>query len=179
MTDQPQIFDVDVPLLGFVCHILRRECALLRALCRGLDLLVPGHNIVLTLAQDASIRPDLVPRKGMTFTDIDDAYRFYARYAMEAGFGIKKYRVDGRNKWLNCVRQGSSISKKKDGVVPRKTTSKRTGCNAALKLKQVSATATESAHLRLTLFNEAHNHPLMSTEAARHCHSAKSVHQNL
>jgi hypothetical protein len=47
-----------------------------------------------------NIDPNIVPTVGMTFKDIDDAYKFYKSYAYEVGFPLKintgrKHSVSG------------------------------------------------------------------------------------
>jgi hypothetical protein len=44
----------------------------------------------------------MVPRIGMTFGNVDEAYNFYSRYAYDVGFPLKKYRERKNCKWLNC-----------------------------------------------------------------------------
>ena len=40
-------------------------------------------------AQEVTIDPRLVPKVGMTFSGVDEAYKFYSRYAYEVGFPLK------------------------------------------------------------------------------------------
>lgn len=56
--------------------------------------------------QPTSIDPIIVPTVGMTFKDIDGAYRCYKIYAYEVGFPLKKYIEKTYDKWLNCSREG-------------------------------------------------------------------------
>jgi hypothetical protein len=39
---------------------------------------------------------------------VDEAYKFYSRYAYEVGFPLKKYRERKNCKWLNCSMEGKS-----------------------------------------------------------------------
>jgi nitrate reductase beta subunit len=41
---------------------------------------------------EKNIDPNIVPTVGMTFKDVDDAYKFYKMCAYEVGFPLKKYR---------------------------------------------------------------------------------------
>jgi hypothetical protein len=43
------------------------------------------------------VQPDnidirLIPKVGMTFSNVDEAYNFYSQYAYKVGFPLKKYR---------------------------------------------------------------------------------------
>ena len=49
-------------------------------------------DIFYLFAQEVTIDPRLVPKVGMTFSGVDEAYTFYSRYAYEVGFPLKKYR---------------------------------------------------------------------------------------
>ena len=42
--------------------------------------------------QPDTIDVRIVPRIGMTFPSVDDAYKFYYKYAYEVGFLLKRYR---------------------------------------------------------------------------------------
>ena len=72
----------------------------------------------------------------MTFKDVDDAYKFYKRYAYEVGFPLKKYREKTFSKWINCSREGKSAAKSNDTPRMRNRTSGRTQCKAGIKLKK-------------------------------------------
>jgi hypothetical protein len=55
-------------------------------------------------------RPDnidirLIPKVGMTFSNVDEAYNFYSQYAYEVGFPLKKYREWKNCKWLNDAKE--------------------------------------------------------------------------
>jgi hypothetical protein len=42
----------------------------------------------------------------MTFSNVDEAYQFYSRYAYEVGFPLKRYREIKNCEWLNCSMEG-------------------------------------------------------------------------
>jgi hypothetical protein len=53
------------------------------------------HTYIFYLfAQEVTIDPRLVPKVGMTFSGVDEAYQFYSRYAYEVGFPLKTYFFD-------------------------------------------------------------------------------------
>jgi hypothetical protein len=91
-----------------------------------------------TLSMNCSknIDPNIVPTVGMTFKDIDDAYKFYKRYAYEVGFPLKKYMKKTFSKWINCSREGKSAPKPNDTPRMRNRNSGRTQCKAGIKLKK-------------------------------------------
>jgi hypothetical protein len=82
------------------------------------------NNIVNELQKKTLIR--IVPTVGMTFKDVDDAYKFYKRYAYEVGFPLKKYREKTFSKWINCSREGKSALKPNDTPRMRNRNSGRT-----------------------------------------------------
>ena len=86
--------------------------------------------------QEKNIDPTIVPTVGMTFKDVDDAYKFYKRYAYEVGFPLKKYREKTFSKWINCSREGKSAPKSNDTPRMRNRSSGRTQCKAGIKLKK-------------------------------------------
>ena len=86
--------------------------------------------------QKKNIDPTIVPTVGMTFKDVDDAYKFYKRYAYKVGFPLKKYREKTFSKWINCSREGKSAPKSNDTPRMRNRSSGRTQCKAGIKLKK-------------------------------------------
>jgi hypothetical protein len=58
-----------------------------------------------------TIDPRLVPKVGMTFSGVDEAYPFSSRYAYEGCFPLKKYRERKNCKWLNCSMEGKSAER--------------------------------------------------------------------
>ena len=88
-------------------------------------------------AQEVTIDPRLVPKVGMTFSGVDEAYKFYSRYAYEVGFPLKKYRERKNCKWLNCSMEGKRSVRGISNPKVRSTSSKRTQCKAGMKLKKI------------------------------------------
>jgi hypothetical protein len=86
----------------------------------------------------------LVPKVGMTFSGVDEAYQFYSRYSYELGFPLKKYRERKNCKWLNCSMEGKSAERGTANPKVRNTSSKRTQCRARMKLKKIYDGAKES-----------------------------------
>ncbi|WVZ93382.1 hypothetical protein U9M48_039365 [Paspalum notatum var. saurae] len=74
----------------------------------------------------------------MTFRSMEEAHKFYGRYAMEVGFPVKKYRERKNCKWLNCSMEGKPPVRAVDNPkVCSNTSSKRTECKAGMKLKKI------------------------------------------
>jgi hypothetical protein len=46
----------------------------------------------------------------MTFSNVDEAYQFYSRYAYEVGFPLKRYRETKNCNWLNCSMDGVHLT---------------------------------------------------------------------
>jgi hypothetical protein len=95
-----------------------------------------GTNNNVNEIAGKNIDPTIVPTVGMTFKDVDDAYKFYKRYAYEVGFPLKKYREKTFSKWINCSREGKSAPKSNDTPRMRNRSSGRTQCKAGIKLKK-------------------------------------------
>jgi hypothetical protein len=72
----------------------------------------------------------------MTFTNVDEAYKFYSRYAYEVGFPLKRYRERKNCKWLNCSMEGKRAERGYGNPKVRNTSSKRTQCKVGMKLKK-------------------------------------------
>jgi hypothetical protein len=79
----------------------------------------------------------MVPRTGMTFENVDEAYNFYSRYTYEVGFPLKKYRERKNCKWLNCSMEGINTERLSSNPRIRNTSSRRTQCKARMKLKNL------------------------------------------
>ena len=127
------------------------------------------------MIQAASIRPEIVPRVGMTFSSVDHAYHFYSKYAEEAGFGIKKYREKTYIKWLVCTREGASATSNSPVPKERNRGTKRGGCKAGLKLRKHLGCNKEVTSVTIEVFEPSHNHPMLRKQAARHYYSAKRM----
>jgi hypothetical protein len=98
--------------------------------------IILGTNNIVNELQQKNIDPNIVPTVGMTFKDIDDAYKFSKRYAYEVGFPLKKYREKTFSKWINCSREGKSAPKPNDTPRLRNRNSLRTQCKAGIKFKK-------------------------------------------
>jgi hypothetical protein len=56
--------------------------------------------------------PDVfVPKDGMRFEDLDDAYEFYCDYTKLAGFDVRKSRKRTQVLWYVCNKEGFLESK--------------------------------------------------------------------
>jgi hypothetical protein len=93
--------------------------------------------MLIFCAQPDNIDRRLIPKVGMTFRNVDEAYNFYSRYAYEGGFPLKKYRERKNCKWLNCSMEGKNAERGVGNPRMRNTCSKRTQCKARMKLKKL------------------------------------------
>jgi hypothetical protein len=75
--------------------------------------------------------PDMfVPKEGMRFDDLDDAYEFYCDYAKLVGFDVMKIWKRTQVSWYVCNKEGFS---RKANVLINKH--KRVQCELGVKLK--------------------------------------------
>jgi hypothetical protein len=126
-------------------------------------LLIFVHTYIFYLfAQKVTIDPWLVPKVGMTFSGVDEAYQFYSRYAYEVGFPLKKY------KWLNCSMEGKSAVRGISNPKVRNTSSKRTQCKASMKLKKIYDDAKEIViSVCINLLHLNHNHEFFKKDTEK------------
>jgi len=131
------------------------------------------HMIALVITGFMGLQPDtidarIVPRVGMTFPSVDDAYNFYCKYAYEVGFPLKRYRERRNCKWLNCSMEGKCAPRSADNPKVRKTTSMRTQCKAGMKLKKIYDDAKEKVvSVRVDLINFEHNHEFIKRDSEK------------
>lgn len=129
--------------------------------------------------QPDDIDDSIVPKVGMKFRSVQDAYGFYAHYAGVVGFGIKKYREKTGCKWLNCVREGKCKFHKPGERRVRKKTTKRVGCLAGLKLRKVYDGNGRLFCVVIDVANLFHNHTfLKSPSATKNFHCNKEFDPN-
>jgi len=100
------------------------------------------------------------------FRSVDEAHKFYLRYAYEVGFPLKKYRGAKSHKWLNCLMEGKCVERTVDNPKVRKTSSKRTGCKAGMKLKFIYDNTGENVvSVRIDILRLEHNHAFITDKA--------------
>jgi hypothetical protein len=114
-----------------------------------------------------NIDPNIVSTVGMTFKDVDDAYKFYKRYAYEVGFPLNKYREKTFSKWINCSREGKSAPRPNDTPRMRNRNSGRTQCKARMKLKKYMMMKKMVVAAKIELVNLEHNHEFITDEAEK------------
>ncbi|XP_035841258.1 protein FAR1-RELATED SEQUENCE 6-like [Helianthus annuus] len=88
----------------------------------------------------------LTPAVGMLFKSFDEAFAFYQRYALAAGFHVSK-----------AIDSGSVENSKR--IVRRNRGSKRVGCNAHVKL-----ILEDNNMFKLYFFEQEHNHIFVEDE---------------
>ncbi|XP_004291805.1 PREDICTED: protein FAR1-RELATED SEQUENCE 5-like [Fragaria vesca subsp. vesca] len=104
-----------------------------------------------------------MPTKNLEFRTLEELYKFYNKYAFEAGFSVRrsttaKSKDDSEiiRQEFCCYKEGHS---KKKTVQPKKQKGiVRTGC-----LAKIVAVKRSSMYV-VTQFMEAHNHPLTSRD---------------
>ena len=80
---------------------------------------------------------ELVPVKGMQFTTYAAAQNFYNTYARHAGFGTRKGGGFKTNSYIVCSREGKHKETVADYDRKREKTTKRTGCKARIRVKEI------------------------------------------
>ncbi|XP_022042175.1 protein FAR1-RELATED SEQUENCE 5-like [Helianthus annuus] len=113
----------------------------------------------------------LTPAEGMLFDTLDAAYNFYKAYADAGGWTVRKgTQHENRgiiiNKYFFCSKEGhkefrpvdTSVEQPSDRWV-RRVPSKRTGCQAIIRIKLNDVKKYELYH-----FTEAHNHDFVHEE---------------
>ena len=119
-------------------------------------------------AQPDNIDIRLIPKVGMTFSNVDEAYNFYSQYAYEVGFPLKKYRERKNCKWLNCSMEGKNAERVAGNPRIRNTCSKQTQYKAGMKLKKIYDDAKENViSVRIDLVNYEHNHEFLKKDTEK------------
>ncbi|WVZ98225.1 hypothetical protein U9M48_043692, partial [Paspalum notatum var. saurae] len=104
----------------------------------------------------------------MVFRSVDEAHKFYLRYAYEVGFPLKRCRGAKSHKWLNCLMEGKCEERTVDNPKVHKTSSKRTGCKAGMKLKFIYDDAGENVvSIRIDILRLEHNHAFITDKAEK------------
>jgi hypothetical protein len=81
--------------------------------CSNIYILFPLCPDVF-LMQGEHVPDVFVPKDGMRFYDLDDAYEFYCDYAKLAGFDVRKSRKRMQVSWYVCNKEGFWESKSDD-----------------------------------------------------------------
>lgn len=71
---------------------------------------------------------------GRRFRTSEEGKVFYNRYARHAGFGIKTGQSNGRNKYIQCTREGEHTLSSPEPERRRFNNSKRCKCRALIRL---------------------------------------------
>ncbi|XP_021997038.1 protein FAR1-RELATED SEQUENCE 5-like [Helianthus annuus] len=126
----------------------------------------------------------LTPAVGMLFKSFDEAFAFYQRYALAAGFSARKNtswkNVGGlvKIRYIVCSKEGFHVSKAIDSgsvenskkIVRRNRGSKRVGCNAHVKL-----ILEDNNMFKLYFFEEEYNHIFVEDEDIHFLPAARSI----
>ncbi|XP_022040912.1 protein FAR1-RELATED SEQUENCE 5-like [Helianthus annuus] len=129
---------------------------------------------------NGSIRPSV----GMFFKSFDEAFAFYQRYALAAGFSVRKntsWKNGGlvKIRYIVCSKEGFHVSKAIDygsvdenskKIIRRNRGSKRVGCNAHMKLLLENNNL-----LKIYYFEEEHNHIFVEDEDIHFLPTARSI----
>ncbi|XP_035830844.1 uncharacterized protein LOC110867120 [Helianthus annuus] len=123
---------------------------------------------------------DLIkPQMHMTFDSLENAFRFYQRYAKAGGFTARKgTQYEPRkgvihNKWFVCSKEGTKPLKAIDSTqeagssnvnskskITRRVPSIRTGCEACIRVKLI---APDNLYV-VYYFEESHNHSFVAED---------------
>jgi hypothetical protein len=95
-----------------------------------------------------------VPKKGMQFNEVEDAYEFYCDYGKLAGFDVRRYRKRTQAAWYVCNKEGHWDSKVVDKQIEKG--SMRVGCKAEVKVKL----DTKGGYWYIDIVSLKHNHKL-------------------
>ncbi|XP_021980663.2 protein FAR1-RELATED SEQUENCE 5-like [Helianthus annuus] len=126
----------------------------------------------------------ITPAVGMLFKSFDEAFAFYQRYALAAGFSARKNtswkNVGGlvKIRYIVCSKEGFHVSKEIDSgsvenskkIVRRNRGSKRVGCNAHVKL-----ILENNNMFKIYYFEEEHNHIFVEDEDIHFLPAARSI----
>ncbi|XP_022003323.1 protein FAR1-RELATED SEQUENCE 5-like [Helianthus annuus] len=135
---------------------------------RGVEQVSPNTGTKRYIPDSPS---SLTPTEGMLFDTVDDAYNFYKTYAEAGGWTVRKgTQHENRgiviNKYFFCSKEGQKDFRPVDTLVKqpsdrwvRRVPSKRTGCQAAIRIK-----LTDAKKYLLYHFTEAHNHDFVHEE---------------
>ncbi|KAJ1691675.1 hypothetical protein LUZ63_015830 [Rhynchospora breviuscula] len=111
---------------------------------------------------------DFVPRLGMEFETLDEAWLVWNDYGGRNGFGVRKgkgnkSRTDDVivSKWFFCNCEGKREIDKRDNLTKKSRAETRTGCRARLVLRLDR----EIHKYKVVEFVKEHNHPLQPPEA--------------
>lgn len=106
------------------------------------------------------MHPEFIPVHGLVFTTEEEAKQFYARYAEKAGFGISLGNNKKFSRVIKCSNAGKGEFYKKGETRVRNKTSKKTCCNAYIKLKKTYGTDKQLTSFMVDYAQLEHNHPL-------------------
>ncbi|XP_022040082.2 protein FAR1-RELATED SEQUENCE 5-like [Helianthus annuus] len=135
---------------------------------RGVEQVSPNTGTKRYIPDSPS---SLTPAEGMLFDIVDDAYNFYKTYAEAGGWTVRKgAQHENRgiviNKYFFCSKEGQKDFRPVDTLVEqpsdrwvRRVPSKRTRCQAAIRIK-----LTDAKKYLLYHFIEAHNHDFVHEE---------------
>jgi hypothetical protein len=92
--------------------------------------------VVHVFFQKPELPAYLLPRIDMRFRTFESPKEFCNRYTRHAGFGIKTGQTNGKNKYLQCSREGEHTTNVQETDRQRITNSRRCKCKARLRLKK-------------------------------------------
>ncbi|KAL6873996.1 hypothetical protein ACP4OV_014078 [Aristida adscensionis] len=109
------------------------------------------------------IPAEIVPSVGKMFRNEELAYEFYLKYAKLAGFGVCRGNSKKFSRTFKCKFAGTWKFHKPGKQRQRNKTTKKTKCQANLKLKKVWGCTGDLDHLFVESLCLEHNHPLFNT----------------
>ncbi|KAG9446980.1 hypothetical protein H6P81_013108 [Aristolochia fimbriata] len=111
---------------------------------------------------------DPVPREGLIFQDLDEAYQYYNKYAWINGFSIQKGNMVRRKNGVPhfrsfvCSKEGKRREDKRRQSVQAPHPETRIGCEACMALS-INSDGT----YKVSRFKEEHNHPVVGSPTKR------------
>jgi zinc finger SWIM domain-containing protein 3 len=122
---------------------------------------------------------DSIPKIGMKFATIDEAYEYYNKYALQVGFSVRKHNVRKNTskvitmRYFTCSREGTSRKRSPSKGPPKtKRLEQRIGCNAHMQVNICNKGVYE-----VTSFEPEHNHETTTPTKTKLLRSHREISQ--
>ena len=127
---------------------------------------------------EIEVDTQFIPKVGLEFESEQAAYDFYNAYRAKYGFSIRKDQLHKNKKTgeiasriFVCSKKGLKHIDKRDCRVKNPRADTRTGCGAMMGVKLNK----DSGKLKINVFVEEHNHPLVSTACSHMIPSQRKI----
>lgn len=112
--------------------------------------------------QPPSLPDHMVPRIGMLFTSVEQAFEMFRSYAEASGFAITWGWRKLNAREILCSMSGSSNFSGCDQHRARSKRSRKTGCRVYMKLRyKRDVQGNQNGNVLIQKINLHHNHPLL------------------